>query len=245
MARIRSIKPEWLEDEKLAACSDGARLLSIGLILLADDHGRGRASTHYLSGQVWTYTSRDPRKIAANLGELSAAGFALVYEVDGQAYYEIRTWHKHQRIDNAGKPRVPPPSNDSRNSAAKRGETPLETEKETDTEEEKETEKEVAEPPSAVVEVFPCRGKPTSWPLTEARIASWTALYPGVDVLAECRKALAWVGANGGKTAGGMPAFLVRWLNRTTNRAPPNGTRAPQSKPEKTTEALVNWSPRR
>lgn len=68
---------------------------------------------------------------------------------------------------------------------------------------------------------FPAIGKgPKSWALTEAQVGDWLVAYPGVDVRGECHKALAWVNANGAKTARGMPAFLVRWLNNTTNRGP-------------------------
>jgi hypothetical protein len=42
--RIRSIKPEWLDDEKIAGASDEARVLSVALILMSDDYGRGRAA---------------------------------------------------------------------------------------------------------------------------------------------------------------------------------------------------------
>lgn len=59
-----------------------------------------------------------------------------------------------------------------------------------------------------------------SWPLTQTLISAWSGAYPGVDVMAECRRALAWVDANTSnrKTARGMPAFLVRWLNKSVDR---------------------------
>ena len=82
---------------------------------------------------------------------------------------------------------------------------------------------ESAEPPSdstPTVIAFPVTGNlsaPT-WALTQGRIDGWTAAYPGVDVLGECRKALAWLEANHRKTAGGMPRFLVSWLNRSVDR---------------------------
>ena len=69
-----------------------------------------------------------------------------------------------------------------------------------------------ADPP---VLTFPCQGAETAWPLTAAQVAEWTALYPDLDIVAECRQALAWVSANGRKTARGMPAFLVSWFARS------------------------------
>lgn len=73
---------------------------------------------------------------------------------------------------------------------------------------------------------FPCDGKPSTWTLTESQLAQWRALYPSLDVDAECRKALAWVlsDSSNRKTTRGMPRFLVGWLSRTQNRGGP-GTR--------------------
>lgn len=66
---------------------------------------------------------------------------------------------------------------------------------------------------------FPTDGKPPSWTLTEAMVTSWRELYPALDVLAECRKAKAWIDASPArrKTASGMSRFLVNWLNKSTN----------------------------
>lgn len=79
-----------------------------------------------------------------------------------------------------------------------------------------------AEPPSdssPAVLTFPTIGKgPKSWALTEAYLSELVSAYPGVDVRGECQRSLMWVKANGPKTAKGMPAFLVRWMNTATNR---------------------------
>lgn len=73
---------------------------------------------------------------------------------------------------------------------------------------------------SAVILTFPTDGTPPEWPLTEQQVADWSTLYPSIDVLAECRKARAWIDADPKrrKTAGGMRRFLVNWLNNATNR---------------------------
>lgn len=73
-----------------------------------------------------------------------------------------------------------------------------------------------AAPASPEVLAFPTRGTSSTWSLTEAMVEEWVALFPGVDVLQCCRGALAWVMADvrHQKTARGMKAFLVSWLNR-------------------------------
>ncbi len=80
----------------------------------------------------------------------------------------------------------------------------------------------VAAPP---VLVFPVVGTPgPEWPLTQPQIDDWSALYPDLNILAECRKALAYVQAkpSNRKTGRGMPAFLVRWFNRAVDGRGPS-----------------------
>lgn len=116
--RIRTVKPEWLEDELLAAASDEARVLSVALMLMADDYGRGRASLATVAAGAWRYQlERDDgahapeilARASRALRELVAIRFVTVYEVSGQRYFAIRTWAKHQRVDRPSKPRIPEP----------------------------------------------------------------------------------------------------------------------------------------
>lgn len=79
---------------------------------------------------------------------------------------------------------------------------------------------------------FKAQGKQGTWKLTQKQVDEWKTLYPGLDVAACCRKAFAWAEANPAKrkTAKGMPAFLVNWLNREAN----NGSSAMITKPADT-----------
>jgi len=89
-----------------------------------------------------------------------------------------------------------------------------------------------AEPPADTRLTFSTTGRPTTWHLTQAQVDDWVGVYPGIDVLGECRKASAWLAANGRKTASGMPRFLVSWLNRTTNGLGRAGTSTRPGKPD-------------
>lgn len=117
MARIRSIKPQWLSDEKIGQLTDSERVLTIGLMIMADDHGRGKANPALVRSTVWPYG--DPPeglgKITERLQRLSDIGFIRLYESKGQHYYEICKWAKHQRISHPGKPIEPPPPETLRN----------------------------------------------------------------------------------------------------------------------------------
>lgn len=75
-----------------------------------------------------------------------------------------------------------------------------------------------------MVLTFPCVGKPTDlheWHLRESKVGEYALAYPGVDVPAECRKALQWCRDNptNRKTYRGMASFLNRWLAKAQNES--------------------------
>lgn len=113
MSRIRTIKPEWLEDEGLHEAGMPARILSVALILLADDYGNGRANVRALASRVF-WNEENPLALAERaLSSLVDLGFVALYTVRGQRYYCICNWQKHQRVDRPGKPRAPDPGESS------------------------------------------------------------------------------------------------------------------------------------
>jgi hypothetical protein len=105
--RIRSIKPEILEDEKTAGLPHEAWRVFVSLFLVVDDYGNCRANPVFLEGQtLWGMPSDD---FGANLARLSRESLITLYAVRGQAYLHITNWEKHQKVDHPGKPRVPGP----------------------------------------------------------------------------------------------------------------------------------------
>jgi hypothetical protein len=107
--RIRTIKPELLEDERTGNLTPEAFKLFVGAILRADDHGNLRAQPDLLERQVFCF-ARPSRDIRETLAELSRQSLVGLYEVSGQSYAHVCGWTKHQRVDKPGKPRVPGPS---------------------------------------------------------------------------------------------------------------------------------------
>lgn len=85
-----------------------------------------------------------------------------------------------------------------------------------------------------------CSGSDSAFVLTERQVGEWATIYPGVDVMAEVRKADAWLKANPTKrkTARGMPKFLNNWLARTQDSGGSrNGGRV--SQPERTESGRI------
>ncbi len=127
--RIRSIKPELLEDDKAAALSDIAWRLWVSTWCIADDHGRFRCSPAFLHGQAFWGSPRSVVEVEEAVQELDDAHLITVYTVNGQLYALVTNWTKHQRVDNAGKPRCPGPDagvvrRESRKVSANLGELP-------------------------------------------------------------------------------------------------------------------------
>lgn len=109
--RIRTVKPEVLDDEVASALSDTAWRLWVSAWVLADDDGRFRAGTRLLAADVWKDTGRQVDALTA-LVELASVGFVEVYELDGQRYARIKPkgWQAHQKISRPSPPRLPSPS---------------------------------------------------------------------------------------------------------------------------------------
>lgn len=107
--RIRSIKPEIIEDEKTGPLSDTAFRLFTSMITIADDYGNVRADVRWLQAQIW-WAHPVPPNVLPALVELVRGHLIDVYGVRGGTYAHLRGWAKHQRVDNAGKSMVPMPN---------------------------------------------------------------------------------------------------------------------------------------
>lgn len=108
--RIRSIKPEILEDEKTAALSHLAWRLFVSLWLIADDYGNLRGDPTYIMGQALWAAGETRKTVSQAIDELAAVGLIVRYTVRGQSYANIAGWAKHQKVTHIGKPRVPGPA---------------------------------------------------------------------------------------------------------------------------------------
>ena len=110
MPRIRSVKPEFFRDPKMGRMSVEARLLYIGLWTEADDNGNGRGEVAYLKGALFAYDSTD---VSEALKELQDAGRVVPYFADGELYYHLPNFCKHQPKSTGKRTRVFPAPEDT------------------------------------------------------------------------------------------------------------------------------------
>lgn len=107
--RIRTLKPELWQDEKVGGVSRDARLLFTVLITLADDEGRFRVSPGIVLGHGYPYDEDAPKKLERWLAELTDVSLIKVYEVNGHRYGWFPSWMRHQRVQRPNESVLPAP----------------------------------------------------------------------------------------------------------------------------------------
>lgn len=113
MGRIRTVKPEFWEDEKVGMLSRPARLLFLATFNLADDEGLLRWTPAFVKASVFMYDNDlDTKQIAGLMKELSECGLLFPYlgGASHQALAMIVNFRKHQRINRPQPGKLPPPS---------------------------------------------------------------------------------------------------------------------------------------
>lgn len=116
MARFRSLDPEFWQQQQLAPLPIFSRLLIIGLMSQADDHGRLPANAAWLQGILFPFNPRPaPDKINEALGKLQIAREIHLYEgTDKRDYLVLLGWKdatswQYQVIQRPTAPKYPEP----------------------------------------------------------------------------------------------------------------------------------------
>jgi len=113
MARIRTIKPQFWLDQRLASwLTRDQRLFYIGLWNQADDEGRFVANPRLLLGVIFPYENDiDEAWITRALNVLAKHERIVLYSSDGEDYGEIVRWSEHQKINRPSKSYIPSSNN--------------------------------------------------------------------------------------------------------------------------------------
>lgn len=99
MARIRTIKPEFWEDEKLAKLPVYARLLFIGTWNFADDNGVLLANPILMKSHIFPYEDIGISTISEWIDMLVENGMLIRTTYNGKDYLVIRKFLIHQKIN--------------------------------------------------------------------------------------------------------------------------------------------------
>lgn len=113
MPRNRVIEPAFWSDKKLSKLSYFDRLFFIALWNFADDYGRGKAIPKELAGFAFPHDEEiGAVEIREALARLAGNGRIRLYSIDGEDYYCIPSWGRHQRVDHPSKSSIPPQPDD-------------------------------------------------------------------------------------------------------------------------------------
>lgn len=107
MARIRTIKPEFWQNEDLSTLSLHARLLAIALLNFSDDEGYFLANPSLVRAACFPF-DEDSRNVHGSLQELSMIGYVSVKNVSGKLIGKVCKFLDHQRIEKAQKSKLSP-----------------------------------------------------------------------------------------------------------------------------------------
>lgn len=106
MPRIRSIKPEYWADEKMAPLPPITRLVFLGLVSMADDAGRLVDNIKQIDAFIFPETEDSAREPVAHLEALGRIRRGVTGS--GQKVIQIVNWH-HQKIDRPNRAGSLPP----------------------------------------------------------------------------------------------------------------------------------------
>lgn len=119
MARIRTIKPEFWSDEKMAFMTPLERLVFLGLISLADDAGRLLDNVKQLDGLLFPETEDTCRDALEKLAKFDRI---IRYESEsGQRLIQVVNWSRHQKVDHPNQYVLPAPPGHNGNGGGPKG----------------------------------------------------------------------------------------------------------------------------
>jgi hypothetical protein len=97
--RIRTIKPDFWQNETIAGLPEFTRLVAIALLNYADDHGYFMANPKLIHGNLFPF-EEDSKKVPRSIQELSRVGYLeLGKDEKGRDVARVINFTKHQRVD--------------------------------------------------------------------------------------------------------------------------------------------------
>jgi hypothetical protein len=105
MARIRTIKPEFWQNEQLAGLPEHARLLAIALLNHSDDEGYFVASPQLVRAACFPFEEHS-KNVLRSIHDLSGIGYIEVLDCGEKAVGWVCKFLQHQRIDKPQKSKL-------------------------------------------------------------------------------------------------------------------------------------------
>lgn len=111
MARIRSIKIGFFQNDTLSLMPASTRLLFCGLWVLADREGRLEDRPGRIWAELFPYEPQLLHEMEGHMAALAGAGFIHRYAVGTKKFVQISNWNRHQIPQRSEAPsEIPEPS---------------------------------------------------------------------------------------------------------------------------------------
>jgi len=110
MARIRSIKPEIRQSEKVNSWPIELRYFWVLLWGYCDDYGRGKDNARLINADAFPLDDAvDIETVTSWMDVLVQADVIRRYEANGTAYFYVKNWSEHQKVAHPSKQTIPCP----------------------------------------------------------------------------------------------------------------------------------------
>lgn len=103
MARIRTIKPAFWDDEKLSKLSFLSRLTYIGMWTFSDDYGVVKGNPDWLKNNIFPYNDFEMPGFDKSLQELIDLKRIFKFKDNSETYFYMPYFVEHQKIDRLSK----------------------------------------------------------------------------------------------------------------------------------------------
>lgn len=221
MARNRMFKPSFFRDEKTGQLSFMEQVLFLGLLSFADDNGVGRANPMLIKADIFPYKSLRESDMQKALDKFAKLRLILLYTIDGQKYYFVRNFKKHQVINKPTPSSLPmPPEEVLEGVSEYYGSTTVGLPEDYRPKKRKEKEikekEKIKEDEIKVIIKLPIIDNVLGLSISEGSIKEWQSLYPSVNVDQELRSMRGWLLADSNRQQTEIETikFINRWLNR-------------------------------
>ncbi len=112
--RIRTVKPEFWRNDRMAAAPEHTRLLALALLNYADDEGYFDARPELVRGSLFPFEP-DVKAVQRSLQELANMKYVQLFDgLDGRDYGRVIKFTDHQRISHPTKSKIKPLCKDAK-----------------------------------------------------------------------------------------------------------------------------------
>jgi hypothetical protein len=237
MAKKRSLSTTlFASPDFFELSSNTVRLIFIGLILDADDEGRGCAHPRLLARKL----DQAPEEIEQALEELVSHDMVQCYEVAGRHLYWLCHWHRYQTLSKPTPSHFPAPPAQKESPGQEGNRAFSEVTRFSDTEVQSVSATCAAPSASVAPLIVPQVASALHLPESEAlaQIVQEFVDHPTLSLLGEAIEARAWIEDQRRNTHRQLmtPAFFRRWLRRSQQTTTPYA----QTQTKKGTERTGN-----